>query len=333
MAAGLLAVNNPSNHTLPSFGKSVFTFNLGQAVDGNRVDGNFLTPSNQPFVAQVAFFDDGKHGDGGAGDGQFASVPTQISQTGTAYLWLQGKLNQEPFQRVDTKPYSFLPIDLKGPASVPSLSAMTVVSLTLYNQDSADHTFAIDVQVPHGWRGGKLNPGDVSVGAGLSVTFPITISMGISDGAALNQPSGASGVVNVSAVEVEQGVLYDSTSIEVTRKRLPARIVIVESYPFLHINSSADVKFSVYDDQDEPVVDGTVLSIATTVGAIGKKATTVNGFAKVVLKTGENPGVAVITAKTSNGVTATAEYSDYTADAGNDCFDDNGCSSRSRSNH
>ena len=153
MAAGPLAVSSPSNHTLPSFGTSIFTIFLGQAVDGNQVDGYFMTPSNLPFGSPFALFDDGTHGDGQAGDGQFGSNPVETQEIGTAYLWLEGTLNGAPFQRVETKPYSFQPILLKGPASASSFEAKTGISFTLTNNDSVAHTFDIDVQVPASWRG------------------------------------------------------------------------------------------------------------------------------------------------------------------------------------
>ena len=196
-----------------------------------------------------AFFDDDAHGDGGAGDGRFGSDPFQPIQSGTAYLWVDGTLNGQPFRRVEPKPFSFQPLRLTGPVSTPSLAAKTVVSYTLTNDDAFAHTFRIDVQEPQGWRGQLDLPGDgtVQVGAGSSLAFPVAIWMGATDQAALDQPSGASGTVTVAAIEAEQGALYDSAAVEITRHRPPGLIEIYNPNPFLQINTSGQLKFTVVD--------------------------------------------------------------------------------------
>ena len=307
MAAGPLAVTSPTNHTLPSFGSSIFTINLGQAVDGNQVGGHFLTPANLPFGTTFTLFDDGAHEDGAAGDGIFASPPVETGEEGSAYLWVNGTLEGEPFQRVETRPYSFQPLDLKGPTSAPSLEAKTVVSFTLTNNDTVAHTFAINVQVPDSWRG-QLDPvgdGTVSVGPGLSLTFPVAIWMGLTDPDALNQPSGARGTVNVAAVEVEQGILYASVAVEITRNRPPARIEIEESFPFITVNTSGILKIKVYDEQDYAVVDGTVLALSTTLGTLPPTVATVNGYTEAIFAAGNQIGATPVKAQASNGISAT----------------------------
>jgi hypothetical protein len=306
MAAGLLPANSPSDRTLPSFHATALLLNLGQPVDNNRVDAQLLTPANTALSQPFVFYDDGAHGDGAAGDGIFGSDPVLPQQSGTGYLWIEGELDGEPFRRVEPKPFSFQPIRLDGPAEVPALEAKTVIPFTLYNDDDFDHVFEIDVQVPQGWRGELDQSGSttVTVGAGMSVTFPVAVWMGMTDQEALAQPTGASGTVNVAAIEAEQGALYDSATVQVTRRRPPAQIEIHTTFPFLQVNSSDVIHFKVIDEQNGAVVDGTELALSTTLGSLPATVTTINGIASAEFTAGNQTGIATITAQTVDGVSA-----------------------------
>jgi hypothetical protein len=225
---------------------------------------------------------------------------------GTAYLWLEGTLDGEAFQRVETKPYSFQPIQLAGPESAPSLEAKTNVTFTLTNNDTIAHTYAISVQVPISWRGGLdvVGDGTVTVGPGASLAFPIAIWMGPTDQAALDQPSGATGSVNVSAIEVEQGVLYASAALQITRNRPPAIVEIEENFDWVQVNSNAIVEVHVLDEQGVPVIDGTLVTLSTTRGTLPSSVATVNGHVEATFATGSQIGQALITAQ-ANGISDT----------------------------
>jgi hypothetical protein len=311
MAAGPLPAVSPSDRTLPSLQSSVLTIDLGQPVDNNRLDAQFRTPVDlalgQPFV----FFDDGAHGDDQAGDGLFGSDPVQPGQNGTGYLWVDGELGGQPFRRVEPKPFSFQPMSLAGPDAAPALEAKTNISYTLYNDDSVPHTFGIEVQVPHGWRGVLDLPGDgtVQIDPGISDTLAIAIWMGATDQEALDQPSGATGTVNVAAIEKEKGMLYDSAAVQITRHRPPARIDILIPYHYMAVNSSAPIKFNVVDDQNVPVVDGTELALSASLGSLPATVATLTGYAEAQFAAGSQTGPALITAQTSNGVSATLTIS------------------------
>jgi len=307
MAAGPLPVTSPSDRTLPAFEASVLHIDLGQPVDNNRLTAQFLTPANLGFGQPFVFFDDGAHSDGVAGAGRFGSDPFQPAQNGAAYLWVDGALNGQPFRRVEPKPFSFQPLRLAGPDAAPSLAAKTVVSYTLTNHDAFAHTFRIDVQTPPGWRGQLDLPGDgtLQVGAGLSRTFPVAIWMGATDQEALNQPSGTRGTVNIAAIEAEQGARYDSAALEITRHRPPAHIEIHNLAARLPIHARGQLKFTVVDDQNFPVVDGTRLALNTTLGSLPVTVTTQAGSAAAEFVAGNQPGIGLLTAQTAPSVIAT----------------------------
>jgi hypothetical protein len=111
--------------------------------------------------------------------------------------------------------------------------------------------------------------------------------------------------VNVAVIEVEQGILNTSAALQITRHRPPARVEIEEIYPFLQINSTVSLQLRAYDEQDFPVVDGTVLALSTSLGILPPNSATVNGIAEAIFATGSQVGAAHITAQTTNGISAT----------------------------
>ena len=125
----------------------------------------------------------------------------------------------------------------------------------------------------------------------------------------MDQPSGTTGTVNVAAVEVEQGVLYASAAVQITRHRPPASIVFENTFDFLQVNSNAIVEFYVFDEQNVAVEDGTILSLSTTLGTLPTTTSTVGGHAEAPFATGNQIGVAHITAQTANGISATRTIS------------------------
>lgn len=308
MAAGALTTTSVDDRTRPVAAEQHLVIDLGQPVDGHQLTGQFRTPGDQPFGLPILFFDDGTHDDGAAGDGRFGSVPFRVGPSGTAYLWVTGNLNGQPFQRVEPKPFSFQPLHLQGPATVVSVGAKTVIPFTLANQDNVAHTFRIEVQTPLDWRSQVELAGGmtVTVGAGQAITVPVAVWMSATDPAALDQPSGATGAVNVAAIETEQGALYDSSTVQVTRQRPPATIELYDPMPLRQVNSSSTLRLRVADSQDFPVADGTVLALSSTLGALPATVTTQFGLAEVTFAAGSQPGVVTLRAQSANGISATA---------------------------
>lgn len=308
IAAGALTATSLDDRTRPVAEEQHLVIDLGQPVDGHQLTGQFRTPGDRPFGLPMLFFDDGAHADGAAGDGRFGSVPFRVGPSGTAYLWVTGNLNGQPFHRVEPKPFSFQPLQLQGPATVASVQAKTVIPFTLANQDNVAHTFRIEVQTPLDWRSQIELAGGmtVSVGVGQVIPVPVAVWMGATDQAALDQPSGATGAVNVAAIETEQGTLYDSTTVQVTRQRPPAAIELYDPRPLRQVNSSSTLRLRVVDSQEFPVADGTALALSSTLGALPTTVTTQFGLAEVTFSAGNQPGVATLRAQSANGISATA---------------------------
>lgn len=307
IAAGALTATSLNDRTLPVAEEQQLVIDLGQPVDGHQLTGQFKTPGDRPFGLPILFFDDGAHDDGAAGDGRFGSAPFRVGPSGTAYLWVTGNLNGQPFHRVEPKPFSFQPVYLQGPATVASTAAKTVIPFTLTNQDKVGHTFRVAVQTPVDWRSQVELTGGVTVtlGAGQAITVPVAVWMGGTDEAALDQPSGATGAVNVAAIETEQGAFYDSATVQVTRHRPAAAIELYDPLPLRQVNTSSTLRLRVVDSQDFPVADGTMLALSSTLGVLPATATTQFGLAEVTFAAGNQPGVATLRAQSANGISAT----------------------------
>ena len=305
MAAGPLPAVSPTDHTLPAFGASVFVIDMGQPVDSDQLDAHFQTPGNLPFGAPFVMHDDGNHGDGAAKDGLFGSNPIDPGEAGSAYLWVAGELNGVPFTRMDSKLYSFQPLRLTGPTRLTALNAENVFNVRIFNDDTISHTYALRFQAPQGWRVGVDAGGSISftIAAGQARTVPLVVSMGPTNAAALAQPSGATGIVDVAVVESEQGAMYDSAAVQVTRKRRVNRVEIYNPNEMLYIGGSAGyLEVGAFDNQNAPVADGTRINLSASLGTISPTVFLEGGWADVRFVSGDQAGTAVIVATATNGV-------------------------------
>ncbi|HUW14830.1 MAG TPA: vWA domain-containing protein, partial [Anaerolineae bacterium] len=261
-----LSVESFGDRSLSTGSASPLQVNLGQAVDDNHLTGWFRQPNDSPFGAPFTLYDDGAHGDGPAGDGLFGSDPYTPAGAGTGYLWVQGKLGGVDFVRADPVPYVFQPISVTALGDGANNGEETILQFVVQNHDSHSHCYSVYMQAPEGWSTSMpdtffcLGPGvmqTLNVEAKMSSTSPNTL------------PSGTTGVVDIAVVEYEEGVMTDSASARVTRRRLPASILIDNRTDHLRPNGdTARLGFLVGDDQGVPVAEGTLVTLTASMGTI-----------------------------------------------------------------
>jgi hypothetical protein len=279
---------------------------LGQRADGDTLTGSFRTPQGAAFGGTFTFYDDGAHGDGQAGDGLFGATGFTPPGPGTAYLAVAGAVDGAGFERVDPVPYEFQPIGLTSLGDGVNLGGTTQLEFQLTNHDDVNHCYRFELTMPGGWEHGTwdLFPGCLDPGASTTRTLNITLT-----GDATNDlPSGTSGVVSLAAIEWEEGVIRDSDSATITRRRPPVVIDIFNPTQTMRPDGdTAPIRFYVLDAEGQPVADGTELTLSAILGTIPATVTTQNGVAEAIFTSGSTEGTATITAETDNGVSATTE--------------------------
>jgi len=302
-AAGVLSVESIGDHTLSTAGGSPLLVDLGQPVDGNHLTAWFRHPDDSGFGSPFAMYDDGAHADGPAGDGLFGSGPYTPPGAGTGYLWIQGRLGGADFIRADAVPYVFQPLSLTALGDGANYGEVTVLQFRAQNHDVHTHCYQIQMQAPEGWL--TSVPGTfICMAPGTARTVDVTVRMSPSSPNTL--PSGSTGVVEVAVIEYEQGIIADSASARVTRRRPPASILIDNRTSFVRPNGdTARLGFLVGDEQGVPVEDGTEVSLVVSMGritpAVGQ---THNGYFEAVFKSGAALGTAFLTATAENGVSS-----------------------------
>ncbi|MCJ7662348.1 MAG: VWA domain-containing protein [Anaerolineales bacterium] len=308
MAASELSVNSPGDRSLTTIGGTELLVDLGKAVDGNILTGWFRQPDDKPFGTNFTFFDDGKHGDGFAGDGRFGADPFTPSEPGTGYLFVEGKLGGINFVRADPIPFTFQPINISSRGDGANSGGGTDLMFDIKNLDTEDHCYWLDYEAPNGWHidGLGIIPA-VCVNAGETHTATITVYMAA--GSTNDLPSGTGGIVILTVTEWGEGIMSDSASARVTRHRSPDTINIFN--PTFYLRPAGDtttMEFMVLDDQHVAVADGTQVQLNTTLGSMSPgTGITHGGFFTATFTTGSGKGTAIITASTTGNVSATTE--------------------------
>jgi hypothetical protein len=294
-AVSPIAVEGSINHTLSTTVQQVLVHVTGQ-VDGCVLSGEFRRMNGSPFGSGINFYDDGLHNDNHSCDGLFGSDSFLPVGAGSAYLTLHGLHGGEPFTRIDTVPYSFQPLDVVSLGDGVNYGGFTPLQFQFTNHDDVDHYYWLTYEAPEGWWMdlGAWHFRRVNAGQTAVFTFNVYMTPGVTN----DLPSGTSGLLTLSATELEKGLISDSDSATITRHRPPYRINIFNPTSYLGPNGeTSTLEFSVFDEQDVGVADGTEVLLITTMGVISPTvATTEGGVFHATFTSGAELGTAVITA-------------------------------------
>jgi hypothetical protein len=267
-AASPIQVESRADHMLSTVGPLNFLIDLGQAADGGMLTGWLLTPDGLPFGSAFSLYDDGTHGDGKAGDGNFGSDGFTPPGAGRAYLWVQGLIGGTQFVRQEAVPYSFQPVTITSLGDGANYGAGTDLQFEVTNLDAYAHCYWYTYQAPDGWWVDGLgffpivclDPGE---------TWVQTATVYMTAGYTNDLPSGTTGQVTLSVTEWEKGEMSDSATATVTRRRLPASIVLDHpTTPLAPNGSSMPLEVQVLDEQGVAVADGTEVQLSATAGLI-----------------------------------------------------------------
>jgi len=306
-AASPIAVESSYSHTLSTGSQQLLVQLTGQ-VDGCVLSGLFHKPDGTPFGYGINFYDDGLHNDNGSCDGLFGSGSFYLG-AGSAYLTLQGLHNGEPFVRIDPVLYTIQPLRVTSMGDGANYGGVTELQFQFSNYDIHDHCYWITYDAPEGWWiDFPFALPLVCVDAGQTEinTFDVYMTAGVIN----NLPSGTTGILTLSASELEKGAINDSTSARITRHRQPYRIEIFNPTHYLRPNGDTVViELMVFDVQNVVVADGTLVSFFPTNGSVSPEyATTVDGYVRTTFTSGPNLGTAGIAALTENYTTASTEF-------------------------
>ena len=305
LGASPLSPESVGDRTRPAGTALAMVVDLGLPADGGTLTGQLRTPGGVPFGSAFTLFDDGAHGDGGAGDGRFGSAALTPAGSGTAYLWLTGAVNGTAFVRVDPTPYVFQPVSYTSLGDVVNTGGTSTLAFSLRNADTADHCYRFEVTVPEGWWYDTLDALPRCVNAGATVTHQIDVRM--TSDATNDLPGGTTGTVTVAAIEWEKGEISDSATASVTRRHSAATVEIYLEQPEIRPGGdTAPVRVYAFDEAGTAVADGTVLTLGTTLGSLPATATTVDGMARVTFTSGAAQGLATLTAQSPGGASDTA---------------------------
>ena len=308
-AASAVGVLSMGDHSLSTAGGVGLLVDIGQAIDSNKLTGWFRTPNDQPFGSSFSLYDDGLHADGLAADGLFSSDPYTPAEVGTGYLYIEGQLEGTSFIRSDPVPFTFQPVNISSLGEGVNTGGGTELSFEIKNLDNQDHCYWYDTLRPEGWWVDGLGwiP-MVCINAGETHTTDLTVYMAAGDTNDL--PSGTTGEVTLTVTDYGEGVISDSTTALVTRYREPASINIYNSTFYLRPGGDiATVEFTVLDDQDMVVADGTEVYLNPTLGSVSPEVgITQNGYFTATFTTGNAEGVGSVNAFTLNGITARTEF-------------------------
>ena len=314
LAASPITASSPNDHSRSSADGSGLLVNLGQAISGNALDGWFQQPDGKPLCPAFKLFDDGAHGDGFAGDGRFGSAGFSVCKPGTGYLHVKGSHNGVAFERIDSIPFTFQPIQVQSLGDGINLGGNTPLRFKLQNDDTVTHCYRANTQLPAGWTAQmnfsffELLIGTcVSAGNSIIKTLVVTPSLSVPN----SLPSGFVGEVNVSFSETEQGIMSDGDTARVTRYNPASSIEIVNEFSHNYIRpnnvDTATLHVAVTDNQGFNVADGTPVTLQTSLGSVSPLiGTTTNGQFPVLFTAGAVAGDAIITAtEIATGIQAT----------------------------
>lgn len=274
-----------------------------RSTQDGQLTGWFVTVDGEPFGNPFPLYDDGLHNDGGPNDGRFGSDAFTPPGPGVAYLWMQGTINGEAFSRSDPTPFNFQPLEVKSLGDGVNYGDVTKLSFTITNGDTTNHCYDRAIQVPSGWLyDWHMTPGEflfgLCINAGQTMTRTVDIKMAAVSPNTL--PSGATGDITVTFIEKEEGTISHSATASVTRRRLPAYIVLDNrnSAGNLRPNGmdTAYLKIQAFDDQMVSVAEGTPVTITASMGVISPTHASIqNGKVDAFFTTPQTPGVALLT--------------------------------------
>jgi hypothetical protein len=290
-----------------------FRMILGRSVSNNVMDGWFTRPDGAPFGAAIRFYDDGQHNDGRAGDGRFGSDSFTPPAAGVAYLWLKGNIDGNDFVRAEQTPFNFQPLAVTSLGDGNNYGGVTKLVFEIKNLDTVDHCYFRNTIIQPGWTANWNMPLDelingLCISAGTSVTRTLDVQMSTVSPNTL--PSGATGEVTVVFYEKEAGLISDSATATVTRRREPAFIVINNKYTSSYLPptgaATALLHARVFDDQMVSVGDGVAVTWSSTLGTLSlTNGVTTDGRTDATFTAGTTEGVAVITVTVSETLVAT----------------------------
>lgn len=312
MAASPISVKSLRDYNLGVLASPGPVVSLGQAVDGNVLTGRFKTPTNLPFGAPFTLYDDGAHGDKAAGDGIFGADLFTPPGAGSAYLHVEGAIGGISFVRSDPVPYTFQPVSLESLGDGVNTGGVTTLQFKLTNQDTFEHSYFLEVSAPSGWNADAVS-GPWTLPPGASTIIDVQVDMGAVPN---NLPSGTTGEVTLTAIEQEEGIISDTATAVVTRRRQPLVIEIRNPIRFLEPGGrTGTLEIVVTDEQGVAVADGTEVQLSATLGTVEPAiGITHSGVLYVKFSSGPQTGTAVVTASI-NGLSETTEIEIATAPA------------------
>jgi len=297
IGASTMTAESSSDRTR-SMGAQTFEIKLDKAVTGNQIDAWFTAPNGTRRGNTFRFYDDGAHNDGAPGDGRFGSDSVTPTGAGVAYLWVQGTVDGETFTRSEPTPFNFQPLEVTSLGDGDNYGEATRLTFSLQNNDSVRHCYDRAVQVPSGWTASwVIVIADLCLDPGQTTTRALNVRMAAVSPNTL--PSGATGDVVVTFVEREEGAISDSATAAVTRRRVPAYIVLdnrnTEGNLRPNGTDTAYLKISAFDDQMVSVADGTPVTVTTNFGGISPTLAKIQqGKVDAVFTTPSTPGTALI---------------------------------------
>ncbi len=308
LAASDLVASGPGNHTLAAKLAHTFLVDLGRSTANKQLQAYWQTPAGVAFGDPFVLYDDGAHGDGGAGDGRFGSAALNPPGIGAAYLWVQGTTGGVGFKRSDPVPYNFQPLALRAePARVEGFYASdTYVGFTATNQDSVQHCYTVAFTVPAGWQANSpyTGPG-LCIAAGATAAPYAYVGRNLS-----SETLGEVGDVTLTLSEVDEGAITASSVAQVALFR-PVAALAFDNRQVGPIRpngtDTVQMTLNLYDDLGQPIGYSGMFNgdLSATGGTVTSPTFQYdNGRMPVVFTAGTTPGTATISVIAEGGLMA-----------------------------
>ncbi|MBX7251487.1 MAG: hypothetical protein K1X50_05835 [Candidatus Promineofilum sp.] len=308
LAASDLVASGPGNHTLAAKTAHTFLVDLGRRSDDGQLQAYLRTPAGAAFGSPFVLYDDGAHGDGGAGDGRFGSAALNPPGVGAAYLWVEGITGGVAFKRSDPVPYNFQPLALRAePARVEGFYASdTYVGFTATNQDSVQHCYAVQFNAPAGWRvNSPYTASGLCMAAGATAAPYAYVGRNLT-----NETLGEVGDVTLTLMEVNEGAITASSVAQVALYR-PVAALAFDNPQIGPIRpngtDTVEMTLNLYDDLGQPVGFSGMFNgdLSATGGTVTSPTFQYdNGRMPVVFTAGTTPGTATISVIAEGGLMA-----------------------------
>ena len=308
MAASAIQAKGLGKRT-QSFDSHLFQMDLGRTSDDGMLEGWLQTTAGARFGSGFAFYDDGAHEDGEAGDGLFGSDAFMPPGQGVGYLWVKGSVNGETITRSDPAPYNFQPIKVEPALEyVQAMMGIPVtVAFVVTNQDSYTHCYNWEVEVPTRFIFQGSSGGYFCVSAG-GTAYPNATFTHIEDGLA----EGGTAEINANFYEAEEGRIVGgaTTTVAFVNRLGDVEFDNREVNTKLRPNSTDTVTMSVklldnfgnasgWSGALGYTLDTTLGTVVAPTGAFE------NGRMPIVFTSGDMTGTALITFVLEGGSTTT----------------------------